>query len=84
MRTTVKTYRLTHAIADQLDREAERQRTTSADIVRTAIAQYFENQQQAAVTLSSEARILAHMDAQTKHISAGLAKILSLAEPVQG
>jgi hypothetical protein len=78
----VRTFRFNHAIVDQIGREAERQKTTGADIVRLALAQYFEHRQTEATLLGLEQRLTARLDAQGQHLSAGLQKILSLAEPV--
>jgi hypothetical protein len=84
MRTTVRTIRFTHSLADQITREAERQKTTAADIVRTALSEYFEHRQTEAAMLGLEQRLVARLDAHGQHLSAGLQKILSLAEPIQG
>jgi hypothetical protein len=80
--SAVRTFRFTHAIVDQLGREAERQKTTGADIVRLALTQYFEHRQNEAALLGLEQRITARLDAHGQHLSSGLAKILALAEPV--
>jgi predicted transcriptional regulator len=82
--TAVRTFRLSHSIVEQLGREAERQKTTGADIVRLALSQYFKNQQTEATLLGLEQRLVARLDAHGQHLSAGLQKILSLAEPIQG
>ena len=79
MRTTVKTFRFPHPLADQLAREAEKRNCTVADIVREAIAVYFERLQAEAMILALEQRLTGRIDAQTQHIDAGLQKILALA-----
>jgi hypothetical protein len=82
--SAVRTFRFSHALVEQLAREAERQKSTAADIVRTALAQYFDNRQTEAALLGLENRLISRLDAHGQHLSAGLQKILSLAEPVQG
>jgi hypothetical protein len=84
MATSVHTFRFTLTLANQLAREAERQRSTSSDIVRTALSEYFNHRQQEAALLSMEQRLVARLDAHGQHLSSGLQKILSLAEPIQG
>lgn len=81
MRTVVRTFRLTQTVSDQLAREAERGRTTSADVVRTAIAEYFEHWQTEAALLALEQRLNQRLDVQNKTLNTGLEKILSLAVP---
>lgn len=81
MGTKIQSLRLTYAVADQLAREAERERTTVADIMRVAIAQYFDRRQHEAALLGLEHRLASRLDAHTHHISSGLAKILAMAEP---
>jgi hypothetical protein len=84
MRTTVKTIRIPHSLNDQIVREAERQRTTAADIHRLALTQYFDRRLSESALLGIEQRLTARLDAHGQLVSTGLAKILSLAEPVQG
>lgn len=81
MRTAVKSIRLTHPVCDQLQREAERNRTTTTDIVRIAVAEYFDRRQTEAALLALEQRLAQRLDAQHNTLHAGLEKILSLAVP---
>ena len=81
MRTAVKSIRLTHPVCDQLEREAERKRTTTTDIVRIAVAEYFDHRQTEAALLALEQRLAQRLDAQHHTLHAGLEKILSLAVP---
>ena len=50
--------------------------------VRKALAEYFDNRQKEAALLALEARLTARLDAHSQHLSTGLQKILSLAEPI--
>ncbi len=84
MRTAVCTYRLTHGTVDQLAKEAERRRSTSVDIVRIAIAEYFQHRQMEAALLGLEQRMINRFDAHNRQLSAALEKIFALAsEPTQ-
>lgn len=84
MLTKIQSLRLTPSIADQLAREAERQRTTVTDIMRLAITEYLGHRQAESALLSLEQRLTTRLDAHTQHLASGLAKILSMAEPAQG
>lgn len=81
MRTTVKSIRLPHSLADQIAREAEKRNCTLADVTRDALSEYFERRQAEAMLLGLEQRINTRIDAQTRHLDDGLKKILSLAVP---
>ncbi len=81
MRTAVKSFRLTHPICEQLEREAERKHTTTTDIIRIAVAEYFDCRQNEAALLALEQRLAKRLDAQHHTLHAGLEKILSLAVP---
>lgn len=82
MSTTTRTYRLAKNICDLLAQEAEKRRTSEAEIVRRCISQYFESAQTETALLSLEQRLTARLDAHTQHLSTGLQQILSLAEPI--
>lgn len=84
MRTAVRTFRLAHPVCDQIDREAERRRTTSADVVRLAIAEYFERKQVESALLAMERRLAERIDINAKHLADGIMEILNLATPEDG
>lgn len=81
MRTAVKSFRLTHPVCELLEREAEKKNTTTTDIVRIAVAEYFDHRQTEAALLALEQRLAQRLDAQHHTLHAGLEKILSLAVP---
>lgn len=81
MRTTTRNIRLTYTMIDQIDREAERRKCSQVDIIREALAKYFEGRQLEAVLLGMEQRINHRLEAQNQCLNNGLQKILALAEP---
>jgi len=81
MRTTTRNIRLTHAILDLIDKEAERRKCGQADIIREALARYFEGRQVEAALLGIEQRLAQRLDTQQQTLHHGLEKILSLAVP---
>jgi hypothetical protein len=81
MRTAVRTFRLTHPVIDLLAKDAERRQVNQADIVREALAKYFEGRQLEAALLGIEQRLAQRLDMQQQTLHQGLDKILSLAVP---
>jgi hypothetical protein len=81
MTTETKTYRLSKSTCAQLEREAEKRNTTSAEIVRLAIADYFQRKQFEGNLLAMEQRILARVDANAQALADGIKEILDLAAP---
>ena len=81
MRTAPRTIRFTHPVIDRLDREAKAKNCTSSDIVRLAIAQYFDAQQTESALRALEARLIERIDAHGNHLHAAIGQILELAEP---
>ena len=84
MRTTIKTLRLTHPMLDQLAREAEKRNTNSADIVRIAIAEYFQRKHVESAFLAAEQRITACVVENARALASGIEEILDLAQPDNG
>jgi hypothetical protein len=82
MRTTTRNIRLTHTLLDLIDKEAERRKCGQADIIREALARYFEGRQIEAAMLGLEQRLGHRLDLQNQRLTDGLQKIMSLAEPV--
>ncbi len=84
MRTAVRTFRLTHPVCDQIDKEAERRKTTSADVVRLAISEFFQRKQVESALLGMEQRLAERIDTNAKYLAAGITEILDLATPESG
>lgn len=81
MTTETKTYRLSKSTCAQLEREAEKRNTTAAEIVRLAIADYFQRKQFEGNLLAMEQRIVARVDANARALADGIKEILDLAAP---
>lgn len=84
MRTAVRTFRLTHPVCDQIDKEAERRKTTSADVVRLAISEFFQRKQVESALLAVEQRITARVDLNARMLADGIREVLDLATPESG
>lgn len=84
MRTAVRTFRLTHPVCDQIDKEAERRKTTSADVVRLALSEFFQRKQVESALLGMEQRITARIDLNARALADGIKEILDLASPEAG
>jgi len=84
VRTAVRTFRLTHPVCDQIDKEAERRKTTSADVVRLAISEFFQRKQVESALLGIEQRITARVDLNARMLADGIREILDLASPESG
>ena len=84
MRTAVRTFRLTHPVCELIDKEAERRRTTSADVVRLAISEFFQRKQVESALLAIEQRITARVDLNAQMLADGIKEILDLASPESG
>lgn len=83
MSTTARTYRLPNPVCTLLAAEAEKQKTSEAEIVRRAIAQYFETSQAEAALTALEHRVLTHVDSRTQHLAVMMQHIISLATPAE-
>lgn len=83
MRTAVRTIRLTHPICDQIDQEAERRKTSSAEIVRLALVDYFQRKQFESSFLSIEHRISERIDLNATYLAEGIKEILDQLQPAQ-
>lgn len=81
MRTTTRNIRLTYATLDLIDKEAARCKCNQADVIREALAKYFEGRQLEAMLLGSEQRISQRIDQQSQRLTDGLQQILTLAVP---
>jgi len=84
MRTAVRIFRLTHPVCDQIDKEAERRKTTSADVVRLPISEFFQRKQVESALLGMEQRITARVDLNARMLADGIKEILDLATPEAG
>jgi predicted transcriptional regulator len=79
MATETKTFRLSKSVCDQLAREAEKRNATAADVVRLAIADFFQRKQLEGNLLALEQRIIARIDANSLALADGIKEILDLA-----
>lgn len=84
MRTAVRTIRLTHPVCDQIDKEAERRKTSSAEIVRLALVDYFQRKQVESAFLAVEHRVNQRIDINANYLAEGIKEILDLLQPEQG
>jgi hypothetical protein len=79
-KTIAKTYRMPASIHTRIVDEAEKHRTSEADIVRMALRQYFDDRQQHDALAASETRIVRRIDAQGERQVALISEILKLAQ----
>lgn len=79
--TIAKTYRMPAGIHVAIVEEAERLKTSEADVVRMALRSYFESHQQNEVIEATEARIVARIDAQGERLGHLIGEILAMAQP---
>lgn len=84
MRTAVRSIRLTHPLAEQIDKEAERRNTSSAEIVRVALSDFFQRKQVEAAFLSVEQRLRERIDLNANYLAEGIKEILDQIQPGQG
>lgn len=82
MTTTVaKTYRFPAALYKLIVVEAERTKTSEAEVVRLALRQYFINLQDDARMNALEARILSSIELKTQQLEALINQVIALAQP---
>jgi hypothetical protein len=82
MTTTVaKTYRFPAALYQLIVAEAEKTKTSEAEVVRLALRQHFTNMQDDARLNALEARILASIQLRTQRIETLINQVIALAQP---
>ena len=82
MTTTVaKTYRLPAALYKLIVVEAEKTKTSEAEVVRLALRQHFTNLQDDARINALEARLLASIQLKAQHLEALINQVIALAQP---
>ena len=79
--TVAKTYRMSAGVHALIVTEAERLRSSEADVVRMAIRQFFDHRQKLDHMESVERRITERIDAQSQRLTILVERILSLAQP---
>lgn len=79
--TIAKTYRIPAGIYALVITEAERLKTTEADVVRLAIRRYFDDRQLQDRLEACEQRLTTSINAQGERLGQLIGQILSLAQP---
>jgi hypothetical protein len=82
MTTTVaKTYRLPGALYKLIVAEAEKTKTSEAELVRLALRQHFTNLQDDARMNAIEARVLSSIQLNTQRLEILINQVIALAQP---
>jgi len=82
MTTTVaKTYRFSTALYKLIVDEAERTKTSEAEIVRLALRRHFENQQEVARLEAMELRLTAAINTNGKQLDSLIRQVIAMAQP---
>jgi hypothetical protein len=79
--TLAKTYRMPAGIHALITNEAEKLKTSEADIVRIALRHYFDDRVQEETLTVLEQRISTRIDAQGERLGHLIGEILKLAKP---
>lgn len=79
-----KTIRINKNICDFIDKEADAKNVSAADVIRTALADYFLAKQFQASLLAMEQRIVQRIDTTSSALADGITEILDLASPEGG
>lgn len=83
MRTAVRTIRLTHPLCDQIDKEAERRKISSAHVVRLALVEYFQRKQFESAFTAIEHRLRERIDLNSNYLAEGIKEVLDQLQPSQ-
>lgn len=78
--TIAKTYRFSTGLYTLITTEAEKLKTTEADVVRLALRSYFDEKQKQDLLLALEGRLSARVDAQAQRLTMLVQQIISLAQ----
>lgn len=81
IKTIAKTYRFSVGLHALIVSDAERLKTTEADIVRLALRNYFDERQKQDQLAGVEERVIARLDAQSQRIAKMLQQVMALAQP---
>lgn len=83
-KTLAKTYRFSVGLYALLSSEAERLKTSEADVVRLSLRNYFDDRQKDDQLMVLEKRIIKRLDVQSNRIVSMLQQVLALAQPHDG
>lgn len=83
-KTIAKTYRFSAGLHSLIVSEAERLKTTEADIVRLALRNYFDERQKQDQLAGLEERIIHRLDAQSQRLAKMVQHVITLAQPNEG
>ena len=82
MTTTVaKTYRFSSALYNLIVDEAEKTKTSEAEVVRLALRRHFESCRDVAKLDVMQDRLIANIDSHSQRIEKLLQQIIAMAEP---
>lgn len=82
MTTTVaKTYRFSTALYKLIVDEAEKTKTSEAEVVRLALRHHFEHRQDTARLEAMEGRLVATIDSHGKRLDSLIRQVIALAQP---
>lgn len=84
IKTVAKTYRFPAGLYALIVTEAEKHRTTEADIVRLALRNYFDDRIKQDYLAGVEGRVTARLDAQSQRIVKMLQQVMAMAQPTGG
>ena len=84
IKTIAKTYRFSAGLHTLIVSEAERLKTSEADIVRLALRNYFDDQNKQDHLAGVEQRVIARLDAQSQRIAKMLQQVMAMAQPTGG
>lgn len=82
MTTTVaKTYRFSSALYKLIVEEAEKTKTSEAEMVRLALRRYFESRQEDERLDRLEDRVIANIESKSQHLALLIQQVIALAQP---
>ena len=82
MATTVaKTYRFSSALYTLIVDEAEKTKTSEAELIRLALRRHFESRQDDARLAVLEERLIENMDSQTQRLVTLIQQVIAMAQP---
>lgn len=81
MTTVAKTYRFPAALYQLIVAEAEKTKTSEAEVVRLALRRHFSNLQDDARINAMEARVLASVQLKAQHLETLINQVIALAQP---
>jgi hypothetical protein len=84
IKTIAKTYRFSAGLHALIVSDAERLKTTEADIVRLALRNYFDDRNKQDQLAGVEERVIARLDAQSQRIAKMLQQVMAMAQPTGG